>query len=131
MPFCKKCGKEILDDGFLGYCTLSCMGDLVPTTRPSKHKKSTKEFSSVSSLDYHGMRLFEAKNKLVDDVIEAYESGDDELQIVHGFKHGQAIKAYILRKNGLTKEVKALRSDINLRIISGSTKGNSIIQFVK
>jgi len=130
MPLCKKCGNEILGDGFLGYCDINCMGDL-----SQGRKTDSAQFFSQSScfptfsLDYHGLSLFEAKNKLVDDVIEAFETGADEIRIVHGFKHGQAIKAYIWRKHGLLKEVRALRSDIRLKFLSGSSRGNTIIKF--
>ena len=65
MPICKKCGKEILDDGFLGYCSISCMGDLTTSTRGSNLKVSTKPYSSsITILDYHGTDLFEAKKYL-------------------------------------------------------------------
>ncbi|MCK4848740.1 MAG: hypothetical protein KAT16_06955 [Candidatus Heimdallarchaeota archaeon] len=130
MPFCKKCGAEIIDEGFLGYCGLNCMGDL------SQHRKATisdisgqSYTSPISSLDYHGLPLFEAKNKLVEDVIETFETGAYEIQIIHGFKHGQAIKAYVWRKNGLLKEVKALRSDIIIKLHSSSSRGITIIRF--
>jgi hypothetical protein len=130
MPLCKKCGNEILDDGFMGYCNIICLGDL-----SQGGKTSLPDFSSHSSnyskftFDYHGLPLFEAKNKLVDDVIEAFETGTNDLQIIHGYKHGQAIKTYIWSKNGLSKEVRALRSDIKLKLTSGSSRGNSIIRF--
>ncbi|MHA2111430.1 MAG: hypothetical protein ACXAC6_13855 [Candidatus Hodarchaeales archaeon] len=129
MPLCKNCGNEILDDGFMGYCNIICMGDL-----SQGGKAALTDFSSHSSnyskltLDYHGLPLFEAKNKLVDDVIEAFETGANDLQIIHGYKHGQAIKTYIWSKNGLSKEVRALRSDIKLKLLSGSSRGNSIIR---
>lgn len=132
MPFCKRCGTEILDDGFLGYCDINCLGGLSHDRKLSTANISSRSSSSPSfSLDYHGINLFEAKNKLVYDVIEAFEMGADEIQIIHGFKHGQAIKTYILRKNGLLKEVKALRSDITLKILSGSSRGKTIIRFQK
>ncbi|MHA1206823.1 MAG: hypothetical protein ACTSSO_04555, partial [Candidatus Hodarchaeales archaeon] len=130
MPLCKKCGKEILGDGFLGYCDINCLGELSQgkKTDPPRILSQLSNFSTFS-LDYHGLPLFEAKNKLVDDVIEAFETGADEIRIVHGFKHGQAIKAYIWRKHGLLKEVRALRSDIRLKLLSGSSRGNTIIKF--
>jgi hypothetical protein len=132
MPFCKKCNKEILDDGFLGYCGISCLGDLSQDRKPTKIKFSDQSSPSlISSLDYHGLRLFEARNKLVDDVIEAFETGADEIQIVHGFKHGQAIKSYIWRKDGLLKEVKVMRSDIIIKLLLGSSRGITIIRFLK
>ena len=130
MPLCKKCGNEILDDGFMGYCNIICMGDLSQGRKAS----STNFFSHSSnfsklSLDYHGLPLFEARNKLVDDVIEAFETGADNILIIHGFKHGQAIKAYVWHKNGLSKEVRALRSDIKLKLLSGRSPGKTIIRF--
>jgi hypothetical protein len=129
MPLCKKCGNEILGDGFLGYCDINCLGELSQgkITDPPQIFSQLSNLSTFS-LDYHGLPLFEAKNKLVDDVIEAFETGVDEIRIVHGFKHGQAIKAYIWRKHGLLKEVRALRSDIRLKLLSGSSRGNTIIK---
>ena len=132
MPLCKKCGNEILGDGFLGYCDINCMGDLSQgrKTDPSQFFSQSSSFP-MFSFDYHGLTLFEAKNKLVDDVIEAFEKDADEIRIVHGFKHGQAIKAYIWRKHGLLKEVHALRSEIKLKLLSGSTRGITTIRFQK
>ena len=130
MPLCKKCGNEILDDGFMGYCNIFCMGDLA-----QERKSFSPNFSSHSSdlstlsFDYHGLPLFEAKNRIVDDVIEAFETGVDDILLIHGFKHGQAIKAYIWSKNGLIKEVRALRSDIKVKILMSSSQGNTIIRF--
>ena len=130
MPFCKKCGKEILDDGFLGYCSISCMGDLTPSTGEINLKVSDKSYSSsITILDYHGMNLFEAKNRLVDDVLEAFETGIEEIQVIHGYKHGQAIKTYIWRKSGLVKEVRSLRSDITINLFPSSSRGKTIIRF--
>jgi len=130
MPLCKKCGNEILDDGFLGYCDINCLGDLSQGRKTNPpHFSSQSSTPSTFSLDYHGLTLFEAKNKLVDDVIEAFETGANEIQIIHGFKHGQAIKSYIWRKNGLLKEIRALRSDIKLKFQSGSSRGKTILIF--
>jgi hypothetical protein len=33
-------------------------------------------------MDYHGLRLFEARNKICDDLIEAFEIGEPELDLV-------------------------------------------------
>ena len=132
MPLCKKCGNEILEDGFMGYCNIFCMGDLsMDVKQPSTgFSSSSLDFSPIS-LDYHGLPLFEAKNKMVDDVIEAYETGENDIQLIHGFKHGQVIKSYIWNKNGLLKEVRALRSDIKFKLLSGSSKGKTTVRFMR
>ena len=108
------------------------MGDLSQGQKTSKSNISGQSsIFPITSLDYHGLPLFEAKNKLVDDVIEFFETGADEIKIIHGFKHGQAIKAYIWRKNGFLKEIKALRSDIKLKLSAGPSRAITVIRFQK
>ena len=130
MPLCKKCANEILDDGFMGYCNIFCMGDLSQPEKVTSCKTISQSHGlSAAVFDYHGFQLFEAKNKLVDDVIEAYDMGIKEISIIHGYKHGQAIKAYIWNKNGLLKEIRALRSDLKVKLLSGSSRGKTTILF--
>ncbi|MHA2109205.1 MAG: Smr/MutS family protein [Candidatus Hodarchaeales archaeon] len=128
MTFCKNCGNKLTDEAFMGYCSLNCLGGF---SKGQTHPKR-EEFTSVHpflSFDYHGIPLYEAKTRIVDDIIESFESGVEEVRLIHGYKHGQAIKAYIWQKNGLHREVRALRPDISFRIQKGSTRGVSLIRF--
>lgn len=79
--------------------------------------------------DYHGLELFDARDKICDDVIEAYEIGE-ELQLIHGYKHGQAIRSYIWGVDGLRKDLKRVRPDIKLHFQKGKTKGITLIRFL-
>jgi len=73
-------------------------------------------------IDYHGLRLFEARNKICDDLIEAFEIGEREIILVHGFRHGSSIKAYIWGINGLRKDLGRIRPDIKIRIQKGRSR---------
>ncbi|MHA1975789.1 MAG: hypothetical protein ACW98F_09565 [Candidatus Hodarchaeales archaeon] len=128
MSFCKNCGKKLPEDSFMGYCSLNCLGGF---SIGRSHPKRAK-YASVHpflSFDYHGIPLYEAKTQIVHDIIESYESGVEEVRLIHGYKHGQAIKAYIWQKNGLHREVRALRADISFRIQRSSTRGVTLIRF--
>ena len=112
----------------MGYCSLSCLGGF---SKGRSHPKR-EQYASVHpflSFDYHGISLYDAKIGIVNDLIESYESGVEEVRLIHGYKHGQAIKAYIWQKNGLHREVRALRPDISFRIHKSSTRGVTLIRF--
>ena len=70
-------------------------------------------------LDYHGLRLFEARNRICDDLIEAFETGASEIILVHGFRHGSSIKSYIWGIDGLRKDLRRIRPDIKIGIQKG------------
>ena len=80
-------------------------------------------------IDYHGLRLFEARNKICDDLIEAFEIGDSELVLIHGFKHGSSIKSYIWGIDGLRKDLKKIRPDIQIKIQKGRSRSVTKIRF--
>ena len=80
-------------------------------------------------IDYHGLRLFEARNKICDDLIEAFETGASEVILVHGFKHGSSIKSYIWGINGLSKDLRRIRPDIKIGIQKGRSRSVTTIIF--
>jgi len=80
-------------------------------------------------IDYHGLRLFEARNKICDDLIEAFETGEGEIVLVHGFRHGSSIKSYIWGIDGLRKDLRRIRPDIKIRIQKGRSRSITNILF--
>ncbi|MHA2073198.1 MAG: hypothetical protein ACW97X_01110 [Candidatus Hodarchaeales archaeon] len=81
-------------------------------------------------MDYHGLRLFEARNKICDDLIEAFEIGEPELDLIHGFKHGNSIKSYIWGIDGLCMDLNHIRPDIKIRIQKGRSRSITKIKFM-
>ena len=80
-------------------------------------------------IDYHGLRLFEARNKICDDIIEAFEIGEGEIVLIHGFKHGSSIKSYIWGIDGLRKDLNHIRPDIQIKIQKGRSRSVTKIRF--
>ena len=80
-------------------------------------------------IDYHGLRLFEARNKICDDIIEAFEIGENEIVLIHGFKHGRSIKSYIWGIDGLRKDLNHIRPDIEIKIQKGRSRSVTKIRF--
>ena len=74
------------------------------------------------TFDYHGMRLFDARDKICDDIIEAYEDGLKKIQLIHGYKHGYSIRSYVWGIDGLRKDLKSIRPDISINLRKGNSK---------
>ncbi len=77
--------------------------------------------------DYHSLRLFDARDKICDDIIEAYENGCSQIQLIHGYKNGSAIRSYIWGLNGLRKDLKNIRPEIAFQIQKGSSQAVTCI----
>ncbi|MBD3200657.1 MAG: hypothetical protein GF316_11625 [Candidatus Lokiarchaeota archaeon] len=56
-------------------------------------------------LDIHGMTLLEAIDEIVYSLEECRTKGDNEMNIIHGFRHGKVLKDYVQSK-GFIKEMK-------------------------
>lgn len=80
-------------------------------------------------INYHGLRLFEARNKICDDLIEVFELGEREIVLIHGFRHGSSIKSYIWGIDGLRKDLKGIRPDIKIKIQKGRSRSVTNIVF--
>ena len=112
----------------MGYCSLICLGDLSPSLKSMKNKQNIIN-RNIVTLDYHGVSVFEVRSRIIEDIIEAYQNEAEEMRIVHGYKHGQAIKTYLWHNSGLQKDFRNTVPHIKLKLIKGSTRGITIIRF--
>jgi hypothetical protein len=125
---CKKCNKPIENEEFMGYCSLACLGDLSPQVKTRRLNVNQND-QTLFTLDYHGLRIFDVKIRIIEDIVEAYQNGAEEIRIVHGFKHGRAIKTYLWQKSGMMKDFQRVAPEIKLKLLKGSTRGVTIIRF--
>jgi hypothetical protein len=129
MKKCKFCGKIIIDTEILGYCSLNCLGGYKQNRNKQKKSNLSNSYSPQVIFDYHGYNLYEAKNKICDDLMEAYDMGYTEVRLIHGYKHGQSIRSYIWGSNGLIKEINKVRPDIRIQRLKTNSKGVTRIRF--
>ncbi len=81
--------------------------------------------------DYHDLSLYDARDKMCDDIIEAYEIGEKEVQLIHGYHKGLSIKNYIWSQDGLQKDLKIIKPEIRIHKSKGENKGVTRIIFIK
>lgn len=73
-------------------------------------------------IDLHGLELATAKIELYYALQECIVNGDDELEIVHGYRHGTVLKDYI-RSNSFIQDMKkdGIIVKLKLYLNQGST----------
>ena len=79
-------------------------------------------------IDLHGYELWEAVEELIQTIEECKIKGDCELEVVHGYKHGQVLKNY-LRSEGFIMEMG--REGHKLKKNYGSNPGTSKFEIIK
>jgi DNA-nicking Smr family endonuclease len=109
---------------------MQCLGGYPLKEKKKSPSRKDKKSSSLQAIyDYHGYRLYEAQNKICDDIIEAYEMGCREAQLIHGYKQGQAIRSYIWGNPGLRKHVQKMRQGIRFTLQQSGTKAITSVLF--
>ena len=80
-------------------------------------------------VDLHGLPLSDAKLKSQIAVAQAWESSPNFLELVHGHNLGTAIKDYVQREHGLSKDIKRIYPEIPKLKLSDKGLGSTIIKF--